>query len=89
MRPGAAHEGVEVLGQAIAFLATKDECVEIYYTSEMKARMGAPRLAGADDDFQLIPGPFDVEDFESAIPRGIKAPGKLIILSIYTHPYIP
>ena len=76
------------MGQAIAILAAEDERVEIYYASEMEARMGAPRLASADDDFQLVPGLFNIEDFEPTIPFGIKAPSKLIILFIYTHPYI-
>ncbi|HEX7315329.1 MAG TPA: hypothetical protein VF297_15505 [Pyrinomonadaceae bacterium] len=32
-------------------LAAKDEGVEIFYASEMKARVGGRRLARADNDF--------------------------------------
>jgi hypothetical protein len=39
------------LGQVIALFTAKDECVEIYYASEMKAGMCALRVARADNDF--------------------------------------
>jgi hypothetical protein len=50
---------------------------EIRYAPEMNARMEEPRLTGAEDYLQLVPGLLKTEDFKQPILYRIEAPGKI------------